>query len=294
MEMAPGLYFIFGENKGRFPSSHGALLVGEETILLDAGIGADRIEQIDKRWRIDTLIISHSHPDHIRYAHELADRRLLLPEQTPESVEDLQSLGERFTGNNDDGSHWAWLVGEVFGVKPLRAPDARYRNDDLFETGGFRLRAIHCPGHLSDHYCFFEEKTATLFSIDIDLTPFGPWYGNPESEIEDFKESVRKIRDIDYKRVCSSHRTPIEGDATDHFNRFLEKFQEQAQMVADLCKDPRSLDQLGKISPFYNDKLPDKRVQYIFEKRMSLKNLEYLRRQGRIIKEGDRFRTISS
>ncbi len=293
-ELADGFYFVYGENKGRFPSSHGALLVGDETILVDAGIGIERIEEVDQRHRIDSLVISHSHPDHIRYAYKLSDRRLLLPEETPESVHDLHDLGARFTGNIEDGAHWAWLVGEIFGVRALKEPDARYSHNDILDLGKFKLRAIHSPGHVADHYCFLEENTGTLLSIDIDLTSFGPWYANPESDMELFENSVKNVMGMDYKTVCSSHRPPIQGDAHEEFQQFLKKFQEQAEMMLDICKEPRTLDELGKMSPFYNDKLPDKRVQYIFEKRMSQKNLEFLERQGKVTKEGDSFRAVSS
>jgi glyoxylase-like metal-dependent hydrolase (beta-lactamase superfamily II) len=217
-----------------------------------------------------------------------------LPRQTPDSVEDLQTLGERFTGNREDGAHWAWLVSEVFGVKALREPDDRYEDGQIIDVGGFKLRAVHCPGHVEDHYCFLEETTGTLLSIDIDLTAFGPWYGNPESDLEEFRDSVKKVMDLDFKRVCSSHRLPIEGDAAEEFQGFLSKFDQRLNMVGDLCKEPKTLDDLANISPFYNDKLPDKRIQYIFEKKMSLKNLEVLIRQGRVLKEGDHYRTISS
>lgn len=293
-EMADGLYFVYGENKGRFPSSHGVLLVGDETVLVDAGIGIERIEEVDQRLRIDTLVISHSHPDHIRYAYKLSDRRLLLPEETPESVHDLHDLGQRFTGSKEDGDHWAWLVGEVFGARALREPDARYGHNEVLDLGKLKLRAIHCPGHVDDHYCFIEEQTGTLLSIDIDLTSFGPWYANPESDMELFENSVKNIMCMQYQRVCSSHRPPIEGDAHREFLDFLGKFQEQTEMILDICKEPRTLDELGKMSPFYNDKLPDKKVQYVFEKRMSQKNLEFLERQGKVIKEGDSFRAVSS
>lgn len=78
------------------------MLAGDRTALIDAGIGQARIREIDSRSRIDALVISHSHPDHILAWHVPADRQLLLPEQTPESVSDLRLLGHRFVEGRQD------------------------------------------------------------------------------------------------------------------------------------------------------------------------------------------------
>jgi hydroxyacylglutathione hydrolase len=286
MRLSPGVYFVEAENNGRFPFAHGLLLTGPETVLIDAGVGERVIRAIDRERRIDVLIITHSHPDHIRDWHLLEDRHLLLPRETPESVKDLQLLGERFTGSQENGAHWAWMVGEGLGARPLRDPDERYGDGDLLHLGRAELQAVHAPGHVDDHYCFFERRSGTLFTTDIDLTSFGPWYGNPESDIEAFEESVLKVMSLPYERVCTSHKEPVEGDATEEFERFLSAFGRQRDKVLDLCRVPASLDRLIEASPFYGDALEDKVIQGIFEQAMIRKNLALLIRDG-LVKEAD-------
>ena len=94
--VAAALWLVEGPGKYRFPHCNGFLMVGDRVILIDAGVGERRIREIDRRMRIDTLIISHPHPDHILAWHVLKDRQLVLPAQTPESVGDLNRLGQRF------------------------------------------------------------------------------------------------------------------------------------------------------------------------------------------------------
>ena len=279
-EIAEGLYFVFGEGRGLFPFSHSLLLKGKETVLVDAGIGESRIREIEDNTPIDVLIISHSHPDHTRYWHLFDDRHILLPKETPWVVSDLLLLGERFTGTPERGAHWAKSIADAFDIHPMREPDARYSDGDVLDFGGQALQAIHTPGHLNDHYCFFHEESGTLFTTDIDLTPFGPWYGNTESDIEQFKESTRMIMNLPYQRVCTSHRAPIEGDATAEFEAFLKIFDRHRQMILDLCSPPRTLEEIGATSPFYDDRLPEKIVQQIFEENMAEKHLKMLIRDG--------------
>jgi glyoxylase-like metal-dependent hydrolase (beta-lactamase superfamily II) len=278
--LAPDLYFVKAENRGRFPFAHGLLITGSETVLIDAGMGEEVIRAIDRERRIDVLIITHSHPDHIRSWHLLEDRHLLLPRETPESAKDLQLLGERFTGSREKGAHWAWVVGEGLGAHPMRDPDGRYGDGDLLDAGGAELLAVHAPGHLDDHYCFLERRSGTLFSTDIDLTSFGPWYGNPESDIEVFRRSVRKVMSLPYERVCTSHKEPFAGGATERFEAFLKAFERQREKVFDLCREPADLDGMVDASPFYGDALRDKVIQGIFERAMIGKNLALLMRDG--------------
>ncbi len=88
-ELAENFYFVQGDGRGLFPYCNGYLLTGEETVLIDTGIGEGKIREIDEKSRIDVVIITHSHPDHILNWYLLEDRHLLLPQQTPDAVHDL-------------------------------------------------------------------------------------------------------------------------------------------------------------------------------------------------------------
>ncbi|MEW6110782.1 MAG: MBL fold metallo-hydrolase [Thermodesulfobacteriota bacterium] len=296
IKLADNFYFVRGENGGRFPSSHGFLFTGPETVLIDAGIGEENIKELDRNKRIDTLIITHSHPDHIRAWHLLADRRLLLPLETPDSVVDLQLLGERFTGSQERGQYWARVVHDVWGIHPLREPDGRFGDGDVLSIGGAELEAIRVSGHIDDHYCFYERSSRTLLTTDVDFTSFGPWYANPESDIETFQAGVHRLMAIPYRRVCSSHRSPLkEGDATAYFEAFLAGFDRHRSQVLELCECPTTLEELVAASPIYGNAMPDKRLQHMFEANMIAKNLELLVRDGLIVQSDGRYvRTSAS
>ncbi len=288
LKLCENIYFVLGENKGRFPSCHGLLLAGSETVLIDAGIGESLIREIDRTRRIDVLIITHSHPDHIRHWHFLGDRVIMMPRETPEAVTDLDRLGERFMGSKDLAKEWVRWIGN-FGVRALREPDRRYADGDVLDLAGCRLEAIHAPGHLRDHYCFFERTTRTLFTTDIDLTSFGPWYGNPESDIETFQEDVNRVMSLPYERVCSSHKKPITGDASNCFQAFLEGFSRQSRAVLDLCDPAATLRDITAALPIYGKRLPHKVLHEAFETVMVKKILDILLRDGLVEERQGRY-----
>ncbi|MBC2717211.1 MAG: MBL fold metallo-hydrolase [Desulfobacteraceae bacterium] len=293
IKLAKDLYLIEGDNKARFPFCNSFLITGNETVLIDTGIGEEKLKEIDKTKRIDRVLISHSHPDHIAGYAVLRDRYLMLPEETGDEVNDLVKLGTRFTGSTENGIKWAAFVKNVLSIKPLRDPDARYGNGDILDFGSVRLEAVHVPGHLNDHYCFFDQESKTLLSTDIDFSTFGPWYGNPECSIEPFMEGIRKVMTFPYEQVCSSHKLPIKGPAAaDAFEQFLAMFDRHRQLILGLCGLPAALDQMVEISPFYSNKLKGTIVQDVFEKNMIQKNLELLIRDGRVVNENGYFRRI--
>lgn len=290
IQLADDFYFVGGDKGGRFPSCHGFLFTGSETVLIDAGIGEENIKELDRNKRIDVLIITHSHPDHIRDWHLLADRHLLLPAETPDAVLDLQLLGERFTGTPERGQYWARVVRDVWGIHPLREPDGRFGDRDVISTGRAELEAIRVGGHIDDHYCFLERRSGTLLATDVDFTSFGPWYGNPESDIETFQAGVRSLMALPHGRVCSSHRRPLKvGEATAHFEAFLAGFEKHRNKVLELCASPITLEELVEASPIYGNGMPDKRLQQMFETNMIVKNLALLVRDGLVVQYNGRY-----
>ncbi len=288
-EIVSGLYFVQAPMNGKFPYCNGFLITGRRTVLIDAGLGEELIARLDRLIGIDVLLISHSHPDHILGWHHLSHRELVLPAETPDSVHDLLSLGTRFTGSIEDGKYWADLIGGL-GLKAIREPDGRYGNGDILDFGTVRLRAIHTPGHLDDHYCFYEENSGVLLSTDIDFTSFGPWYANPEGDIRMFIQGIHRVMEIERRIVVSSHRSPIRGAAVKEFEEFLAAFERQKNEVYGLCRQPVSLEELTAVSPFYRNRLPWKRLQGIFESRMIRKNLDLLMEEGKIAEEKGLYR----
>ena len=287
--LADNFYCLTAPNKSRFPYCNGFLLLGAETILIDAGLDLETLMAIDREKSIDMVLFTHSHPDHILNWHLFQDRIIAMPEETPPAITDLHQLGYRFMGSEDKGAYWAELIGNGLGIKPFRKPDRRFKDGDIIDSPPFRLRAIHAPGHLSDHYCFFEETSGTLITGDIDFSGFGPFYGQPECDIDLFIESIENIMTLPYRQVCASHREPITSDATPLFEKFIDGFHRHGQAICDLMPQPTHLDTLIEQSPIYRDQMPDKVFQHTFEKGMIVKNLRWMARAGRVIETPEGF-----
>jgi len=279
------VYFVEAPTSGRFPFCHGFVFKGSETILIDAGLGEDLMREVDELFHIDTLLISHSHPDHIRSWHILSDRKLLIPKETTDAVMDLEALGAQYTGSKETGRHWAKVIGKPFGISPLRQADMRYGDGDIIDIKTARIQAIHAPGHHNDHYCFLDHVSGTLITTDIDFSSFGPWYGNPEGGAKAFMNSIRKVMALPYTRACSSHRPPVEGDASTLFTAFLQAFDRQKMEILACLGTGKTLKDIITLSPFYNNKFIDIKIQNVFEGHMAAENLAILLEEGLVYED---------
>jgi hypothetical protein len=71
-------------------------------------------------------------------------------------------------------------------------PDANgFSDGHVWELGGVHVEAVHLPGHTRGH-SGFRISGGVFFLSDIDLTGFGPYYGDVWSDLEDFERRSRR------------------------------------------------------------------------------------------------------
>jgi len=80
-------------------------------------------------------------------------------------------------------------------------PDATgFGDGHVFDLGGINVEAMHLPGHTLGHSGFHIDG-GVFFLSDIDLSGFGPYYGDVWSDLEQFEESLIKVRDVEVDTV---------------------------------------------------------------------------------------------
>lgn len=279
MKIESDIYFIEGENRGKFPYSNSLLV---NNILIDAGLGIEKVKEFSRK--VDLLILSHTHPDHSSGAwifNELG-KKVLSPEGF---ATDLDSLSIRFVGESLSG---AWK--KFFTGLGMRSFKSEWYSDGEVLNKSPEIIAYKLEGHTKDLHIFTIDSNI-MYGADIDLTSFGPWYGHKESDIEKFKKSIEKILEFDIDIFISSHRKPIFGrdKIEEEILKYLEVFDKRDQILIKLLTEPRSIEELVKISPFYGKKPFAKEILDYFEKMMIEKHLERLVKKGKVLRLNDEF-----
>ena len=127
---------------------------------------------------------------------------------------------------------WEELVNsKMYGCLDDGHVDEVLQDGDKFALGNMTLRMLYTPGHLPDHMCIEILEPNIVYGSDIDLTEFGPYYGHPNSSIPDFKKSIQKLQQRDFRALISGHlKSPIVED----YKTALEAYQRQFYIREDM------------------------------------------------------------
>lgn len=174
--VAPNASFMTG------PGTNTYLLGKNEIAVLDPGpaIAAhiDRIVEVATapiRW----IVVTHTHPDHSPTARALAEK----------------------TG--------AQLIGRPAPDGPQQ--DKSFKPQRILEDGEelagdeFVLRAVHTPGHASNHLCYELMDRRWLFTGDHIMNGSTVVINPPDGNMNDYLASLRKVAAMDLCMLAPGH-----------------------------------------------------------------------------------------
>lgn len=289
----PHLWLVEGESDGRFPFAHAVLVRDDITALIDAGPGIARLGALQQAAPPDLLISTHSHIDHTAGNWLFPDVPLWAPQEGFDTLGRVGPLSKRFVAP-ELAARWQLYVRRDMSMRD-RPPTHPYGDRHSFHFGHITLEAIHCPGHTSDMYCFWEPTHGVLLTVDIDFTSFGPWYGHAESDIAQFKESVHKVWALQPRIVVSSHQGVITEEIDDCFRAFLNVFrQRDERLLAYLAGKSCSLGEIAEAALIYRRFPREPELLRYFEAQMIHKHLTRLEALGLVRRIDERYEAIAS
>jgi glyoxylase-like metal-dependent hydrolase (beta-lactamase superfamily II) len=204
---------LFGEAGGRYPDGNTLWVAGDrESLLIDPSLGL--IARGAGRPQVDRVVLSHCHEDHIAGCHLYPDVPLHVHEADRHGLTSLDAMLEIYSYGGAIEEAFRTVLVERFHY--LARPDAQtFRDGSVFDLGGVTLRAIHTPGHTRGHCCLqieWRESGAPrrlVYLGDIDLTRFGPYYGDAWSDLEDFERSLSLVREIEADWYATFHHIGV-------------------------------------------------------------------------------------
>jgi glyoxylase-like metal-dependent hydrolase (beta-lactamase superfamily II) len=277
---------LFGREGGRYPDANSLLVQGsQERVIVDPALGL--LARPGSPPEVDRVLNSHCHEDHISGNHLFAEVPWHLHRLDQPGICSLDAMMAIYGLPEAIERPFREIIREQFHFTPR--PDALcFEDGDVFDLGGTRLQVIHSPGHTRGHCCFLIEWQGAadplLYLGDIDLTGFGPYYGDAWSSLEDFERSIDKVREIDARWYVTAHHVGVlEGRAAfrERLQQFGARIGEREERLLEYLSQPRSLQEIVNHRFVYR---PKDEVLYIdaVEQRSMAQHVHRLLARGQI------------
>ncbi len=240
---------FMGDKNGKYPDGNQVLVRGSDTrAAFDTPVVSNVIgPEFDAT---ELVIMGHVHEDHMAGLHRLPDAPVHVHEADLPAARSWDGLLAAFgvTGQDRAQDMLARFRRDFFYAP---RPDAQgYQDGASWDLGEVRVRAFHMPGHTVGHCVLLVEPEGVVFIGDIDLTGFGPYYGDASSNLGDFRRSLARLPDVPAKVWVTSHHRGIYTEQ----ERFLHDLaayaakidERERRLLGLLSEAPRTLEQLAE------------------------------------------------
>lgn len=287
--------FVPGRKGGRYPYCHSLVVdQGAETWVVDPAADKDYFRELARTRRVTGVFLSHFHEDHQKYNYLFPQATFYGPLLEEEAFSSLDGVF-RFMGitGPDFRDYWRRTLIQDFHFRPP-AHFSPYLPGQLFQLGEVTLEIIPAPGHTPGHSCFHFPRQEVLFLADVDLTPFGPWYGDATSDLAVFEATLNDLRAFPARTFLTAHEQGIFTAAEFHqgLAAFHQVIARRESRLLEALATPQSLDRLVARRLIYGKMKQPQFVYDHMESQMVAKHLDRLLRQGLIARSPAGFQRL--
>lgn len=235
-----------GVERGKYPHGNSLLVRGgEETVVIDPSLTLAEAPDVPPA---DRVLNSHCHEDHVAGNGRYPAASWHLPEADVAGIRSLDGIMAIYGFDGEIDRAFRDVVVQRFHFTP-RATAEGFAPGRVFDLGGgVRVRAIAAPGHTRGHTCFHVEPDDVLYLGDIDLSSFGPYYGDAWSSLVDFERTLAQVRELDARWYATFHHVGV-LDGRDAFREKLDRFTaviaRREAALLDYLRAPRTLDEIA-------------------------------------------------
>ncbi|HEV2652084.1 MAG TPA: MBL fold metallo-hydrolase [Rhizomicrobium sp.] len=274
VQVTPLISRVVANNPGPFTfMGTGTYIIGgKDVAVIDPG--PDMPEHVDalKRAldgkRVNHILVTHTHSDHSPAAKPLKEW----------SGAKTYAFGPHGSGH-DDGPKV-----EAGGDMDFM-PDVRMKDGETIAGNGFTFECVFTPGHTSNHMCFALNEEKSLFTGDHIMGWSTTVVTPPDGDMAQYMDSVRKLEVRGDRTLYPTHGSPV-TDPQPFLAAYLAHRIDRENQVLAAVKD--GLDTIpAMVARMYAD--VDKRLHPAAARSVEA-HLIKLEREGRIVREGGRYR----
>lgn len=267
----------------QFPFCNCLWIEDDRTGLIDSSPPADGIDFIKSR-SLDIILHSHGHLDHCFLTPDLETGEVLMHPADKPMAESADEYLKIFGFNQfvpDRSLHRKYL--DAIRYRPISVTGSLYEAQAI-DFGHTRLQVMHLPGHSAGHCVFFFPDQGFVFTADLDLSSFGPWYGNLNCSIGELLQSIDRLLELKPDFLVTGHgQAIIKEKVPARLKAYRDTilFREQ-RIIKCIRKGCHTLAEIARCLPVYQQLPYPREVFLLYEYVMDMIHLNHLQDNGRV------------
>jgi hydroxyacylglutathione hydrolase len=286
------IHVLRGPNMGRYPYCHSVFL---ETsgILIDPASERTVLKSLKDQGKVKMIWLTHWHEDHLMHLDLFDDLPLWMGKDDAPPLGDLECFLDWY--DIETGDMRAFFRQDMldrFHFRP-RVPNRLLNDGETIQLPEGTVEICHTPGHTPGHLAYYFRDQNVLFMGDYDLTPFGPWYGDLYSDIDETINSVNRLRSIPADSWVTCHETGVfmtpPGEIWD---RYLSVIDYRERRLLDFLQQPRTMAEIVDQWITYGKKREPLLFYRFGEQATMKKHLERLVSKGIVRQDKELYRRL--
>lgn len=228
-----GVWWFPGEKHKGHIASASILVEAEVPLLVDAGMAGKTAEGLRDARIVPRLHLTHMHVDHRIHQCWFQRDQVTVPSVEIPAFQDWGTWLEWCGFPTSMGDTFVEAIQARYAVSTLREPVGVEEGANL-NPGGMDVRFLPLPGHTNGHSGIYIPEHRAALVTDYDMLPFGPWYGNPISDLDAYEATLRQLLardDIDWFITSHEAGTLDRDTFAEEAQRYLRMMEERSDRL---------------------------------------------------------------
>ena len=290
-ELGRHVTVLFGHEQGKYPDGNTVVVRGaNDSVVIDPALTARTVQP---PLEVGSVLLTHAHEDHVAGVSAVRAGSVRVHPADLPGLRSAEGLMQLYGLPESGWPAMTQMVTERFHFEGW--PDAvGIADGEVLDLGGVTVQLVHAPGHTAGHSVYvIDSDVRVVVTGDIDLSTFGPYYGDAVSSLDDFEATLAMVRDLRADHYVTFHHKGV-IDGHDAFVELVDiysaVFARREQSLLDLLATPRTFDELvaegivyraGTRPPLFGDSV---------ERRSIEQHLQRAIANGVVVGDGERYR----